>query len=92
MGFTKASFAVVILQPVIGANVKFFRGFLIQPRMAADDVTVVGSFSEPDEQDDYQLSSCVPAEVKLMVAISYHIISRILEFIFCIYTATILKH
>ena len=59
----KAFLAVVILQPVSGANVTFFRGFLIQPRMAADDVTVVGSFSEPDEEDDYRLSSCVPAEV-----------------------------
>ena len=40
-----------------------FRGFLIQPRLGADDTTVVGSFASPGPGGDYRLSFCVPPEV-----------------------------
>ena len=59
--------AVVTLQLLSGPSgptATFFRGFLIQPRLAADDITVVGSFTAPDSAGDlYQLSSCTPPEV-----------------------------
>ena len=57
--------AVVTLQPLPGPGPTtiFFRGFLIQPRMAADDTTVVGSFTAPGAGDIYQLSSCTLPEV-----------------------------
>ena len=40
-----------------------FRGFLIQPRMFADDSTVVGQFQEPPVEGDYGYSSCSYREV-----------------------------
>ena len=52
--------AVVTLQL---STATFFRGFLIQPRLAADDTTVVGSFAAPGAGGVYRLSSCTPAEV-----------------------------
>ena len=57
--------AVVTLQPVPGPGPTTisFRGFLIQPRLAADDTTVVGSFTAPGVGDLYRLSSCTPPEV-----------------------------
>ena len=65
MNGTLMFLAVVTLQPALGPGPTptFFRGFLIQPRLAADDTTVVGSFNGPGARDDYQLSSCSPPEV-----------------------------
>ena len=46
-----------------GSSVTFFRGFLIQPRLAADDTTVVGLFMSPDTEAEYKLSSCMDPAV-----------------------------
>ena len=53
---------IVTLQPIIGSATPF-RGFLLQPRLVADDTTVVGLFAAPANGDAYRLSSCTPPEV-----------------------------
>ena len=59
--------AVVTLRLVTGPTPTFFRGFLIQPRLAADDRTVVGSFNAPGAGDLYRLSSCTLQEVSTTI-------------------------
>ena len=44
-------------------DVSNFRGFLIQPRLVADDSTVVGQFPEPPAGGDYRYSFCTNREV-----------------------------
>ena len=43
-----------------------FRGFLIQARLAADDMTVVGQFEEPPAGAEYRYGSCANIEVYLV--------------------------
>ena len=61
-----SSYILVTLWPINGAGATFFRGFLIQPRLAADDTTVVGLFAAPGAGDIYQQSSCATPLVLLM--------------------------
>ena len=47
-----------------GSPATQFRGFLVQARLQADDVTRVGTFEiEPASQADTRLSSCPTATV-----------------------------
>ena len=48
-------------------NASSFRGFLIQARLAVDDMTVVGQFEEPPAGGDYQYGSCANREVFMHV-------------------------
>ena len=53
------------------ASAPTFRGFLIQPRLVADDTTVVGRFEEPSPGADYRYSSCGTNQSVCFAAISF---------------------
>ena len=52
---------VVVLESTAAAP--NFRGFLIQARLVADDMTVVGQFEEPPAGGEYRYGSCANREV-----------------------------
>ena len=48
-----------------------FRGFLIQARLVADDITVVGQFEEPPAGGEYRYGSCANREVENTLKYNY---------------------
>ena len=53
---------IVVLESTVAAP--SFRGFLIQARLVADDMTVVGQFEEPPAGGEYRHGSCANREVE----------------------------